>query len=120
MKRGSLALPHMLPLRALDLGSAVANQEHPTQSKYTSSDLEISEEAGNILVTQGSNYEDLQRYDRGAGLSVLLSHIFKTELAGDVHRDLSIGTKMVKTYLLVNSDDVFAELCEDVAFQLWL
>jgi hypothetical protein len=120
MKGKARVLPRLLKRTAIDAGCVIANPEHPLQRKYTSSDIELSEAAGNLVITTGSTYKDLQRQDRGAGLSVLLAHLVKASLSGDAQRDFSLETKLVKTYELVDSDTVFESLCEEPAFQIWL
>jgi hypothetical protein len=120
MTRFRVVLPHLLPLNAVSLGNIVSNREIPTQSKYISPELHISPEDGNVLSTKSSSYKDLQQHDQGVGLSVLLSRIFEAEAAGDVSRKLTLETKEVWTHVLDDSDGVFAVVCEDVGFQIWL
>ena len=120
MKVKAQVLPRLLNRTAIDAGCVIANPEHPLQRKYTSSDIEISENAGNLVITPGSTYHDLQRHDRGAGLSVLLARLVKTSLSADAQQDFSLSTKLVKTYELVDSDTIFESLCDEPAFQTWL
>ena len=120
MKHKARVLPFFLKRSALDAGCVIANPEHPLQRKYTSTDIEISETTGNLVITSGSMYKDLQRYDRGAGLSVLLANLVKSSLSADAQRDFSLDTKLVRTYELVNSDTIFESLCDEPGFQIWL
>jgi len=119
--RTGLALPHLLPYGALKLGNVVVDRERPMRSIYESPHLVVSEEEGNMVVVSGSRYTDLGQHDRGAGLSIILSRVFKASLAAFGHHDHSINAASVKTYIMKNAQDiVFPELCDDVQFQLWL
>ena len=118
MKRPSIVLPHLLAREALDCANVVSNTKYPNQDKHKPAILNLAVGRG-ILVTNITNFSDLQQYDRGAGLSVIISRLFNTSFDVKSRGDLSLATKKVITYELDDSGSTFGTLCANETFQQW-
>lgn len=118
MPNTSLVLNHLLPGDAVALGRLVLNIQSPQQEFYQPDPPIIS--ADDITTQRLTKFNETLGHEKGSRVFALLSRFLHSSYGSESMSSSNISTALYTKYILLNSGDIFSDICEQQRARSWL